>query len=46
MNHPHIATKEIQNLITANFERMDAFEQAAFNAATLQVQQFFVEKAN
>lgn len=46
MNHPHIATKEIQNLITANFERMAAFEQAAFNAATPQLQQYFEEKAN
>ena len=46
MNNPNLAIKEIQNLIIANFERMVAFEQAAFNACTAQLKQYFEEKAN
>ncbi len=46
MNNGQFAIKEIQNLITANFERMVAFEQAAFNAATPQLKQYFEEKAD
>ncbi len=46
MNNVNLAAKEIQNLIIANFERMVAFEQAAFNAATPQLKQYFEEKAD
>ncbi len=46
MNNPNLAIKEIQNLIVANFERMVAFEQAAFNARTEQLKFYFEEKAN
>ena len=40
-----IAKGEIQNLILANFERMVAFEQAAFNALSPGLKEYFEEKA-
>ncbi|HSN61976.1 MAG TPA: hypothetical protein VLR49_13645 [Ferruginibacter sp.] len=46
MNNPNPAINEIQNLISVNFERMVAFEQATFNAGTNQLKQYFEEKAN
>lgn len=39
MNIPNPAINEIQNLISVNFERMVAFEQATFNAGTNQLKQ-------
>ena len=45
MNNSTLAIKEIQNLILANYERMVAFEQAAFNAGTDSVTLYFEEKA-
>jgi uncharacterized protein (TIGR02284 family) len=41
MNNINFAIKEIQHLIVANYERMVAFEQAAFNARTPSLQQYF-----
>ncbi len=46
MSNPNLATKELQNLITANFERMMAFEQAAFNSGSDQLKQYFEAKAD
>lgn len=46
MTNTNIAITEIQNLILANYERMVAFEQAAFNAGSPILQQFFEEKAS
>ena len=43
-NNPFVA-REIQNLIIANYERMVAFEQAAFNAGAPSLQQYFEERA-
>ena len=40
-----MAVREIENLIVANYERMVAFEQAAFNAASTSLQKYFEEKA-
>lgn len=45
MKNTNIAIKEIQNLILANYERMVAFEQAAFNARTPSLQQYFEARA-
>ncbi len=45
MNNTNNAFKEIENLIVANYERMVAFEQAAFNAGTLSIREYFQEKA-
>ncbi|RZK01352.1 MAG: hypothetical protein EOO46_20575, partial [Flavobacterium sp.] len=45
MQNTTLAIKEIQNLIVANYERMVAFEQAAFNAGSDSIQQYFEEKA-
>lgn len=45
MKDATMATREIQNLMIANYERMVAFEQAAFNAGTASLQQYFEERA-
>ncbi len=46
MSNPNLAVKEIQNLIIANFERMVAFEQAAFNAGSHELKMYFEVKAS
>ncbi len=46
MSKPQMAAKEIQNLIIANFERMVAFEQAAFNTTSGQLKLYFQERAD
>lgn len=40
-----MVVREIQNLIVANYERMVAFEQAAFNAGTPSLQEYFEQRA-
>lgn len=45
MKNNNLVIKEIQNLIVANYERMVAFEQAAFNAGSSSLQQYFEERA-
>ncbi len=45
MKNTDIAVKEIRNLIVANYERMVAFEQAAFNAHTPSLQQYFESRS-
>ena len=45
MNNPNLAIKEFQNLILANFERMVAFEQAAFNTGSKELRVYFEAKA-
>jgi hypothetical protein len=45
MNNTNNAIKEIENLIVANYERMVAFEQAAFNASTTTLREYFEDKA-
>lgn len=45
MNNINHAAKEIENLIVANYERMVAFEQAAFNAGTTTLREYFEDKA-
>ena len=46
MSNSHPAVKELQNLMLANYERMVAFEHAAFNAGSNQLKPYFEEKAN
>ncbi len=46
MSNSNVAVKELQNLMLANYERMVAFEHAAFNAGTNQLKLYFEEKAN
>lgn len=45
MTNANAAIKEIENLIIANYERMVAFEQAAFNAGSPTLQEYFEDKA-
>ena len=45
MKNNNFVIKEIQNLIVANYERMVAFEQAAFHAGSPSLQQYFEERA-
>ena len=45
MNNTNIGIKEIENLVIANYERMVAFEHAAFNAGSATLQQYFEERA-
>jgi hypothetical protein len=45
MKNAKMAIPEIQNLILANYERMVAFEQAAFNTDSPTLQQYFEDKA-
>ena len=45
MNNSALAVKELQNLVLANYERMVAFEQAAFHAGSNQLKSYFEEKA-
>lgn len=45
MKNTNNAAKEIETLIVANYERMVAFEQAAFNAGTTSLRDYFQERA-
>lgn len=45
MNNNLIAINEIRNLIRANYERMVAFEQAAFNVSDPALKVYFEERA-
>ncbi len=46
MNNINQAVKELQNLMIANYERMVAFEQAAFNSGSNQLNLYFADKAS
>lgn len=46
MSNPNLAIQELQNLMLANFERMVAFEQAAFNIDSKELKLYFEEKAD